>query len=501
MLSADISAVVEGPGATPEPLTATFGDVPSEHTGQAFTFGLAFSEEVEISYETLRDDAFEVTGGSVTTASRTAPPSNQEWAITVEPASSSDTVAITLPETTDCGAAGAICTGGDDPRPLSNSPSHTVAGAAAVPEPLTATFGDDMPASHTGETFTFGLSFSEELASDFSYKTLRDDAFSVTGGSVKNASRRTQGSNLAWNITVEPASTSATVTITLPETTDCAATGAICTEDGRALSHSLSATVNAASASASAAANGDGDAEDDALALVAGVTPDEAAQALFGERRLSEARLDALDLLGNGNGRYDLGDLLSWIERCRQGEASCGSVPTDPGPVSGAALLAAGAVGRRGSSRRPNGAIPGAADAHRGTRQAPPGGHGRIRARHAARRHDLVVCRRCGRAGRRRAGSGLPDRGSNRARRQSRHRRAAGAGRPRHRNRAGSRSRVVPIHGGRAASDRRGGLAHGGSPRAVRGAGPRPASSVPGPRPAGHGRGLRAEGTQGTTGP
>ena len=123
MLSADISAVVEGPGATPEPLTATFGDVPSEHTGQAFTFGLAFSEEVEISYETLRDDAFEVTGGSVTTASRTAPPSNQEWAITVEPASSSDTVAITLPETTDCGAAGAICTGGDDPRPLSNSPS------------------------------------------------------------------------------------------------------------------------------------------------------------------------------------------------------------------------------------------------------------------------------------------------------------------------------------------------------------------------------------------
>ena len=372
MLSADISAVVEGPGATPEPLTATFGDVPSEHTGQAFTFGLAFSEEVEISYETLRDDAFEVTGGSVTTASRTAPPSNQEWAITVEPASSSDTVAITLPETTDCGAAGAICTGGDDPRPLSNSPSHTVAGAAAVPEPLTATFGDDMPASHTGETFTFGLSFSEELASDFSYKTLRDDAFSVTGGSVKNASRRTQGSNLAWNITVEPASTSATVTITLPETTDCAATGAICTEDGRALSHSLSATVNAASASASAAANGDGDAEDDALALVAGVTPDEAAQALFGERRLSEARLDALDLLGNGNGRYDLGDLLSWIERCRQGEASCGSVPTDPGPVSGAALLAAGAVGRRGSSRRPK-------RRDSGCRGRSPGGRGRRR--------------------------------------------------------------------------------------------------------------------------
>ena len=68
---------------------------------------------------------------------------------------------------------------------------------------------------------------------------------------------------------------------------------------------------------------------------------------------LSEARLDALDRLSNGNGRYDLGDLLSWIARCRRGEASCGSVPTDPGPVSSAALLAAAAAGRRGSSRRP----------------------------------------------------------------------------------------------------------------------------------------------------
>ena len=150
-----------------------------------------------------------------------------------------------------------------------------------------------------------------------------------------------------------PLTASAKVTVTLPETTDCGATGAICTGDGRPLSHSLSATVNAASASARAAEGGDGDAADAALALVAGVTPDEAAAALFGERRLSEARLDALDLLGNGNGRYDLGDLLSWIERCRQGEASCGSVPTDPGPVSGAALLAAAAAGRRRNSRRP----------------------------------------------------------------------------------------------------------------------------------------------------
>ena len=448
-LTSAATGTVEAAPDPPEPLTATFGDMPSEHTGEAFTFGLAFSEEVETSYETLRDDAFEVTGGSVTTASRTAPPSNREWEITVEP-DSDDAVTITLPKTTDCGATGAICTGGDDPKRLSNSPSATVAGAgaantpatgaptisgtarvgetltasvsgiadadglggasfayqwirgstgiqgatgsshalagadegarikvrvsftddaghaesltsaatgtvegvAAVPDPLTATFGDDMPASHTGEQFTFGLAFSEELADDFSYKTLRDDAFSVTGGSVKKASRQTQGSNLAWNITVEPASSSDTVAIALPKTTDCGATGAICTEDGRKLSHPLSATVVDA-ASAGDAANGDnGDAADDALALAAGVTPDEAAAMLLGEGDLSEAQLGALDQLGNGNGRYDLGDLLSWIARCRRGEARCGGTSTDAGPASSAALLAAAAAGHRGMSRR-----------------------------------------------------------------------------------------------------------------------------------------------------
>ena len=258
-------------------------------------------------------------------------------------------------------AAGGICTAGGTvltevpatltiPGPEAAADDDTDNADDTAPAPLTASFSD-VPASHDGNAFTFGLTFGEEF--ELSYKTLRDEAFDVTGGAVRKAKRQQQGSNLAWTIHVEPASASAKVTVTLPETTDCGATGAICTGDGRPLSHSLSATVNAASASARAAEGGDGDAADAALDLVDGVTPDEAAAALFGERRLSEARLDALDLLGNGNGGYDLGDLLSWIERCRQGEASCGSVPTDPGPVSGAALLAAAAAGRRRNSRRP----------------------------------------------------------------------------------------------------------------------------------------------------
>ena len=51
---------------------------------------------------------------------------------------------------------------------------------AAVP--LTAT-AHGVPADHDGSTtFSFELRFSETPEDDFSYKTLRDHAFSVTGG-------------------------------------------------------------------------------------------------------------------------------------------------------------------------------------------------------------------------------------------------------------------------------------------------------------------------------
>ena len=94
-----------------------------------------------------------------------------------------------------------------------------------------------------------------------------------------------------------------------------------------------------------------GDAANDALALVDGVTPEVAAAVLLGEQTLSKAQLAALDRLGNRNGRYDIGDLLSWIARCRRGEARCGSPSTDSGAAS-AAMLGAAAAGRRRIPRR-----------------------------------------------------------------------------------------------------------------------------------------------------
>ena len=111
------------------------------------------------------------------------------------------------------------------------------------PAPLTATFGN-VPDSHDGSAeFTFDLTFSENFP--LSYKTLRDHAFTKDAQNedhIVSAQRKVPGNNQTWTITVKPPNNS-TITITLPETTDCNATGAICTSDGRKLSHSTSVSV------------------------------------------------------------------------------------------------------------------------------------------------------------------------------------------------------------------------------------------------------------------
>ena len=114
---------------------------------------------------------------------------------------------------------------------------------AVVAKSLTAGI-HDQPTSHDGQSgFTFELRFSETPKDDFSYVTLRDHAFTVTGGTVTNARRLEPGKNVRWEITVQP-SGNAGVTIVLPVTTDCAADGAICTGDGRMLSERVELAVS-----------------------------------------------------------------------------------------------------------------------------------------------------------------------------------------------------------------------------------------------------------------
>ena len=118
------SAATESVAARPSPLTASISAAPGSHDGQ-FTFDLRFSEGFSISYKTLRDHVFTVTGGEVTKARRLNPPSNVGWEIHVTPDGDGD-VTIVLPVTTDCTATGAVCT--EDRRMLSSRLEVSVPG-------------------------------------------------------------------------------------------------------------------------------------------------------------------------------------------------------------------------------------------------------------------------------------------------------------------------------------------------------------------------------------
>ena len=123
------SAATDAVAARAVPLTASFSSMPSEHRGDGtFSFRVAFSDEIKISYTTMRDTSFTVKNGDITGARR-VDGRRDLWEMTVEP-DSDQTVTIRLPETHDCGASGAVCTG--DGRPLSHSLSATVAGPVGI---------------------------------------------------------------------------------------------------------------------------------------------------------------------------------------------------------------------------------------------------------------------------------------------------------------------------------------------------------------------------------
>ena len=123
-------------------------------------------------------------------------------------------LSIALAPASDCEADGAVCTA--DGRALSIGAAHIVSGPGpetqTQEQALTASF-EGLPEAHDGESaFRVRVAFSEDIG--ISYTTLRDDAFTVSGGEVTGA-RRVDGRHDLWEITVEPDS-DGDVTITLP---------------------------------------------------------------------------------------------------------------------------------------------------------------------------------------------------------------------------------------------------------------------------------------------
>ena len=197
--------------------TAQVGETLTANTsGIADADGL---DDATFSYQWIADDS-DIAGATGST-------------YTLAAADEGKVVTVRVSFTDDAGNAESLTSGATD----------AVGGLPSLP--LTARL-ENTPQSHDGQTtFTFELRFSEHLA-DLSYITLRDDAFTVTGGQVTKARRMDPDSdarNIHWEISVTPDGNGA-VTIVLPATTDCDDSGAVCTSDGRMLSTRLELAVS-----------------------------------------------------------------------------------------------------------------------------------------------------------------------------------------------------------------------------------------------------------------
>ena len=225
-----------GHATAAEPLMAAFENAPLSHDGSsAFTFRMAFSEEVEITPEDMRDHAFVVSGATVTGAGR-VDGLKSLWELTLEPTGSGP-VSILTPLNRACTEAGALCTA--DGRALSVAPALQVAGPVPVAPALTAAFSN-MPESHDGSTaFTFRLTFSEDV--DISAADLKDHALTVTNGTVTTALALNSGT-AEWDLTLQPTG-AGPLNILVSPLADCAATGALCTAAGAMLSTGLGRSI------------------------------------------------------------------------------------------------------------------------------------------------------------------------------------------------------------------------------------------------------------------
>ena len=223
--------------ATPQ---ETVPPSPSAATVDGTTLTITFDEPLDTG-ETPDKSAFAVTVAGSSRGLDTVSVSGSLVTLTLVTAALAGEV-VTVDYTAPSGATA------DRLRDLAGNAAASFSGQQVTNDtqaaaPFTASVSV-VPESHDGSTvFTFELRFSETPRRGFSYKTLRDHAFTVTGGEVVKARRLAPRSNVGWEIHVRPDS-NGPVTIVLPVTTDCTVDGAICTEDRRPLSNRLEVTVN-----------------------------------------------------------------------------------------------------------------------------------------------------------------------------------------------------------------------------------------------------------------
>ena len=176
--------VANAPVPVPEAegLAASFHGLPEAHDGsRLFGFEIRFSEEFRgLTLRALKE-ALQVTGGRLVDAKRTTRGENRRVTVRVRPSGDGD-MTLTLPATTDCSAADAICA--SDGRKLQAAVSAAVAGP---PEPLPVISIADARADE-GATLEFQVTLDKAAAGDVTVDYDTADGSATAGADYTAAS-------------------------------------------------------------------------------------------------------------------------------------------------------------------------------------------------------------------------------------------------------------------------------------------------------------------------
>ena len=186
-------ATIEGP-----PFTASFDGAPAEHDGSAFTVNVRMTVEPErLSYVTVRDALFNVSGGAISNVRRLTQGENSDWALTVAP-EGYGAVTLALVATTDCAGTPGVCdsTG----RKLVGPLSLTVQG------PPTLSVADAEVEEAEGATLAFTVTLSRTVDETVSV------AYATADGSATQGVDYTATSG---TLTFAPGDTTKTVEVTV----------------------------------------------------------------------------------------------------------------------------------------------------------------------------------------------------------------------------------------------------------------------------------------------
>ena len=158
-------------------LTASVASAPAEHRGRGgFTVQVAFSEAVAGGAKAAAK-TMQVTGGTLVRARRAGGAADR-WAFDLRP-SGHGAVTLTLPATTDCAAAGAVCTA--DGRKLETALTHTVPGPAMLSvADARATEGEDA-------TIDFAVTLSRAVSGEVTVRYVTRDATAKVGRDYRKA--------------------------------------------------------------------------------------------------------------------------------------------------------------------------------------------------------------------------------------------------------------------------------------------------------------------------